>query len=208
MAIVAAPVGLDGMRRAALAVFAVFGVVYAVTVGRPTARALAGAAGLVAFTFVVGAAALGWAQTPPDAVPLALQIASLSAAAGGGLAALVLGHWYLVTPKISTRPLIVLSLALAVVIFVQLSLFAVWALFGGGPGQVAFDSLVGSAALFGWLRLAVSLVFPLVLAVMAWRTAQTRSMESATGLLYIAVAAIAAGTIGAATLYVTRGILI
>jgi hypothetical protein len=101
-----------------------------------------------------------------------------------------------------------MSLGLAVVMFVQLSLFLVWALFGGGPGQVAFESVTGSAAVLGWLRLAITLVFPLVLAVMAWRTAQTRSMESATGLLYIAVAAIAAGTIGAATLYVTQGLLV
>jgi hypothetical protein len=33
-------------------------------------------------------------------------------------------------------------------------------------------------------------------------------MESATGLVYIAVAAVLAGTIGAAALYVTSGILI
>jgi hypothetical protein len=43
---------------------------------------------------------------------------------------------------------------------------------------------------------------------MALRTAQTRSMESATGLLYINLAAVLAGTIGAAALYVSSGLLV
>ena len=50
--------------------------------------------------------------------------------------------------------------------------------------------------------------FPIVLVWMAWRTALTRSMESATGLLYINFAAVLAGTIGAAALYVSSGILV
>jgi hypothetical protein len=208
LAITSAPPDLSTLRRAALVVFAILGVIYAVAIARGWRRSPIALAGLAAFGVAAAVAALGWAKASVDAVPLLVQLGALSAATGGGLAALVLGHWYLVTPKISTRPLVVMSLALAIVMFVQLSLFAVWALFGGGPGQVAFESLTGSAALYGWLRLVITLVFPLVLAVMAWRTAQTRSMESATGLLYIAVAAIAAGTIGAATLYVTQGILV
>jgi hypothetical protein len=43
---------------------------------------------------------------------------------------------------------------------------------------------------------------------MAWRTAMTRSMESATGLLYINLAAVMAGTIGATALYVSSGLLL
>ncbi len=208
MAIVSASPSLETLRRAALGAFALVGVVYAVALARGWRRDIFAVAGIAVLGVALTAAALGWAATSADAVPLLLQLAVLSAAAGGSLAALVLGHWYLVTPRISTQPLVLLTRALAIVVFVQLLLFAVWALFGGGPGQAAFESLTGSAALFGWLRLLVSLVFPLVLVVMARRTAQTRSMESATGLLYIAIAAITAGTIGAAALYVTRGILV
>jgi len=68
--------------------------------------------------------------------------------------------------------------------------------------------LTGGAALFVWLRLVVSLVAPLVLSVMAHRTARTRSMESATGLLYIALAAVTSGTIVAAGLAYGSGILV
>ena len=55
--------------------------------------------------------------------------------------------------------------------------------------------LVGPWALFVWLRLIGGLVFPLVVSWAAVQTAKTRSMESATGQLYINVGAIAAGTI-------------
>jgi hypothetical protein len=199
---------LDTLRRVALGAFAVSTLVYAVAVGRGWRRGPVAMLGLGTLIATLTAVAFGWAPTAPDAVPLGLQLAGLSAAAGGAFAALILGHWYLVTPRISTAPLLVLTRALAVVVGIQLMLFAVWALFGGGPGQAPFESLTGSAALYGWLRLLVSIVFPLILVAMAWRTAQTRSMESATGLLYIATAAIAAGTIGAAALYVTRGILV
>lgn len=208
MAIISASPTLESVRRAALLVFVAVGITYALAVGRGWRRGAFAVVGIAVLGVALAAAAFGWAANTADAIPLLLQLAVLSAAAGGALAALVLGHWYLVTPRISTRPLVVLTRALAIVVFIQLLLFAVWALFGGGPGQAAFESVTGSAALYGWLRLAVSLVFPLVLIVMARKTAQTRSMESATGLLYIAIAAIAAGTIGAAALYVTQGILV
>ncbi len=43
---------------------------------------------------------------------------------------------------------------------------------------------------------------------MAWRTALTRSMESATGLLYIELALVMASTIVAAGLAVGEGLLV
>ena len=52
----------------------------------------------------------------------------------------------------------------------------------GYPDQLPFAALTGAQALFVWLRLVVGILFPLLLAWMAWKTAQTRSMESATGL--------------------------
>ena len=67
---------------------------------------------------------------------------------------------------------------------------------------------VGPWALFVWLRLLVGLVFPLVVSWAAVQTARTRSMESATGLLYINVGTIAAGTILAAGLYFGAGLLV
>ena len=88
-------------------------------------------------------------------------------------------------------------------------LFAAWTATGAGPADVApFAALVGPWALFVWLRLIVGLVFPLIVSVASVQTARTRSMESATGLLYINVGSIAAGTILAAGLYFGAGLLV
>ena len=52
------------------------------------------------------------------------------------------------------------------------------------------------------------LVFPLIVSWAALQTARSRSMESATGLLYIDLAAILASTIVAAALYFTSALLV
>jgi hypothetical protein len=91
---------------------------------------------------------------------------------------------------------------------VQGLLFVVWTTLGGGVGQDAWDAFTGPSALLVYLRGFVTVAFPIVLAYMAYRTALTRSMESATGLLYINLAAVLAGTIGAAALYVSGGLLV
>ena len=141
--------------------------------------------------------------------PLLVQLAVVSAAIGGVFAAMILGHWYLVTPKLPEAPLILLARALLVVVVVQVVLFVAWVGTGAGPADVApFSSLVGPWALFVWLRLIVGLIFPLIVCWASVQTARTRSMESATGLLYINVGSIAAGTILAAGLYFGAGLLV
>jgi hypothetical protein len=122
---------------------------------------------------------------------------------------MILGHWYLVTPKLEEAPLVLFARLLTAVVAVQLGLFAVWNLVGAGPAGVAgLGALTGTWALFVWLRLIVGIVFPLVVSWAAIQTARTRSMESATGLLYINVGTIAAGTILAAGLYFGAGLLV
>jgi len=122
---------------------------------------------------------------------------------------MILGHWYLVTPKLPEGPLILISRILLGVVGLQVVLFAVWVATGAGPGGGGpFTVLYGQWALFVWLRLIVGLIFPLIVSWAAVQTARSRSMESATGLLYINVGTIAAGTILAAGLYFGAGLLV
>jgi hypothetical protein len=114
-----------------------------------------------------------------------------------------------VTPKLPEAPLLRFSRWLLLGLLAQLGLFVVWVALGAGPSGVpAFAALVGPWALFVWLRLLVGLVFPLIVSWAAIQTARSRSMESATGLLYINVGTIAAGTILAAGLYFGAGLLV
>jgi hypothetical protein len=199
----------DGPRRVALGAFCLAGGAYAVALARHRRSPLLAAAGLTAGGATLVAGALGWSDGIADAVPLLLQLVVLAAGIGGAFAAMILGHWYLVTSRLSERPLVLLARILTGIVAAQLTLFAVWLATGAGPGGAApFAILGGEWALFVWLRLLIGLVFPLVVSWAAIQTARTRSMESATGLLYIDVGAIAAGTILAAGLYFGAGLLV
>jgi hypothetical protein len=200
----------DAPRRTALALFCllVAGGLVARRIGprAGTALELGGAAAAVA-TLVFGA--LAWGDGSLGAVSLLVQLAVVSAAIGGVFAAMILGHWYLVTPKLPEAPLILIARSLLAVVALQLLLFGVWVATGAGPaGASPFGVLVGQWALFVWLRLIIGRVFPLVVSWAAVKTARSRSMESATGLLYINVGSIAAGTILAAGLYFGAGVLV
>jgi hypothetical protein len=207
LSIAAAP-GLDLPRRVALVAFIVLAFGYAIVVGRGGRSPWVGLGGVGAGLGVASLAAFGWAGGLDPGVPLLIQYLILAAVTGGAFAALILGHWYLVTPRLSERPLVLAATALTVAVGIQLLLFLTWSVMGVGPGEGPFPALVGGAALLVWLRLLVGIVFPLVLSWMAVKTARTRSMESATGLLYIGVTAILAGTIVASALFYGNGILV
>ena len=200
----------DGPRRAALLLFVAL-VVAGLVVRRlrsssaPVVEAFAAAAGVATLLF----GALAWGGGSLGAAALLVQLAVVSAATGGVFAAMTLGHWYLVTPKLPEAPLILLSRVLLGVLALQVVLFVVWVGTGAGPaGGAPLSALTGEWALFVWLRLIIGLIFPLIVSWAAVQTARTRSMESATGLLYINVGTIAAGTILAAGLYFGAGLLV
>jgi hypothetical protein len=200
----------DVPRRLALVLFCVLvaGTLVAGRFGRRAASAIQWA-GLAAAAATLVFGALAWGDGSIGAVALLVQLTVVSAAIGGVFAAMILGHWYLVTPKLPEAPLILLARVLLAVVAIQVILFLAWTATGAGPADVApFAALVGPWALFVWLRLIVGLVFPLVVGWASVQTARSRSMESATGLLYINVGSIAAGTILAAGLYFGAGLLV
>jgi len=197
----------DAPRRIALLAFVVLAAAFTVAVARRHRAAALGIAGVAAGGLVIVTASLGWSAGPTSAVPLLVQLLILAAATGGVFAAMILGHWYLVTPKLPEAPLVMFSRLLLAIVAIQVALFAVWVATGTGGGG-PFSALSGPWALFVWLRLLVGLAFPLIVSWAAIQTARSRSMESATGLLYINVGAVAAGTILAAGLYFGAGILV
>ena len=200
----------DAPRRAALVVFVVLALVTAIVLGRGGRAVVPGLAGAAVGLAVLVLGGLTWGGHPVGVAMLTIQFVALALATGGVFAAMILGHWYLVTPKLPEAPLVRVSLGLLWVIAIQVVLFVAWTWTGAGPGATGgqFAALFGPWALFVWLRLLVGLVFPLVVSWAALQTARTRSMESATGLLYINVGTVAAGTIVAAGLYFGAGLLV
>ena len=199
--------GLDEPRRAAIALVAVLSLVAGLRLRRGGRALWLGTGAILAGLAALFLGAWSWGDAEPISVTIFVQLVALAAVTGGSLAAVVLAHWYLVTPKISERPLIVTTQLLMLALVIQLLLFGVWTA-AGIPDLEPFEVLSGDNLVFVWLRLLVGLVAPLVLTAMAWRTAITRSMESATGLLYIEFALVMASTIVATGLLFGESLLV
>jgi DMSO reductase anchor subunit len=152
-------------------------------------------------------------------------VASFFAAAlvlGGVMTAMWLGHWYLVTPALSEKPLQFATTLVLLGVLAQI-FFAV----STGPSTsnasvtTAIPTVTATATAVvspatpttnpqtkpagapvvaplstdavGWLRILVSFVIPLVLGGLAWKLIRDRSFQSATGMLYLVVVCALAG---------------
>lgn len=206
LAITAAPL-FDLPRRVALGLSALFALIAGIRLLRERPALVPGGIGLAAGVLATLLAAVGWAGGALLGIPFLVELLALAAVTGGSVGAVILAHWYLVTPRISERPLLLATKLLVGTLAIQLLLFAVWTA-TGIPSGPPFGALTGANAILVWLRLLVGIVAPLVLAWMAWKTALTRSMESATGLLYIELTLVLASTIVAAGLALGTGLLV
>ncbi len=164
--------------------------------------ALGSATGLLALSLL--AALLGapaWSS-----VGLFLSLLASTAVLGAALMAMMWGHWYLTSGRLPKEPMEQMSLVLLAAILVQVVIVAV--AFVIPPREVPEAGLAGLTLIAipaFWLRIAVGLVFPLVVTVLAWRVATIRGMMSATGLLYVALGLLLAGEVLARGLLFTTG---
>lgn len=137
-------------------------------------------------------------------------LASMLAAAvalGGSMMAMSWGHWYLTNSGLPKEPLEEMSMVVLGALVAQ-AMFAIVA--AAAPvrevplTQTAFGVELGQNPAF-WFRVGVGLVFPGVLAWLAWRAAAIRGMMAATGLLYITVGAVLTGEVLARGLLFATG---
>jgi len=145
---------------------------------------------------VVLAAAGGSRSAPLFAGQLVLAALAL----GAVNAAMLLGHWYLVTPKLSPIPLRRMMWLLIGCLALQAVTFAV-ALIGVGTG-----ALEGGLGWLTWLRLAAGILLPILITVLAILASRAASLQASTGLLYIGMALIMAGSIAGASITYLTGI--
>jgi hypothetical protein len=109
---------------------------------------------------------------------------------GGVLAAMITGHWYLVTSKLSIRPLKIASaIFIAAVAIKTLLLALTLASYWTGPNEAlaqlarSFISLAPESIFF-WARFSFGILAPLFFSFLIWGTVKIRSTQSATGILY------------------------
>ncbi|HEV8669421.1 MAG TPA: hypothetical protein VGS01_01655 [Candidatus Limnocylindria bacterium] len=134
------------------------------------------------------------------ALALALLAPPLGALALGGLdAAMLLGHWYLVTPKLSTGPLRNASLIVVAAVVLQLVIVLATVMRGDLAGTTQTGLLVAIG-----IRIGVGLLMTLAVALAAWWTARMNT-QSSTGLLYVGLGSALAGEISARVLFFLTG---
>ena len=155
-----------------------------------------------------------------------LIVAGFFAAAlalGGVMTAMWLGHWYLVTPALSEKPLlfatslVLIGILLQVILAISAGPMTTYANRPSTPAPTvtapATPVVSGatptpnpsikpanapvatplSAEVIGWLRIVVSFVMPLILGGFILKLIRDRSFQSATGMLYLIVVLTLAG---------------
>ena len=102
--------------------------------------------------------------------------------------AMILGHYYLVVPKLSEKPLINCVYIFWAVITMKLILSAQVLLTKGIPFLIEGTTL-GDGFMYNWLFVSMrylwGYVAPLVLSFFTYKLCRLRSIQSATGVLYI-----------------------
>ena len=188
----------EALRRPLVVAFAAGSLAYLVaSLGRWPRAAIAVVTGVVGLAaLVVLAAAGGTRSAPVFAGQLVLAALSL----GAVNAAMLLGHWYLVTPRLSPAPLRRMMWLLIATLVLQgaafgLSLVAV--------GTAPLDEGIGWLT---WLRLAVGVVLPLLATALAMLASRAASLQASTGLLYVGLALVMAGSIAGASITYLTGV--
>ena len=135
---------------------------------------------------------------------LTFGVLLLGALAVGAVSlAMTLGHWYLVTPRLPEAPLREMTGLLVVLIVLQALVIIPAMVLPHDSVETTVDTPLLENPFF-WLRVGFGLVFPGVLAWMAFDSSGVRAMQSATGLLYIAMVLVICGeVVGKGLLFVS-----
>jgi hypothetical protein len=186
------------MRRILVIGFASGAVAYLVASMVKLPRSgLALATGLVGILALASLASSGGTSSAPLFVT---QLTLAALALGAVNAAMLLGHWYLVTPKLSPAPLRRLMWILVAALALQAAAFVIAVL------TVSSGPLGGPIGWLTWLRLVVGILLPIGITVLAMLASSAASLQATTGLLYIGLAFVMAGTIAGASITYLTGV--
>lgn len=189
----------ESVRRPLTFAFAAGSGLYLIaSIARWPARGwLAVVGGVVGIAALVTLAAAGGTLSTPI---FASQLVLAALALGAVNAGMLLGHWYLVTPKLSPTPLRRMMWLLMAALVLQ------GVAFGLALVVVGTEPLVGSFAWLTWLRLGAGIIVPIAATVLAMLATRAASLQASTGLLYIGLALVMAGSIAGASITYLTGV--
>jgi hypothetical protein len=123
---------------------------------------------------------------------------------GTVVSAMLMGHFYLITPGMPLSPLMHLLGAFGIALVARAAAdgFALWR----WSAENSLAAAGTEAKLFLTVRWLVGFALPAVVGWMAWQSARIRSTQSATGILYVAVIFCFLGELTALLLREQRGL--
>jgi len=162
--------------------------------GRGPATAASTLTLLASVLVLAGIAAAFWplAGSPLNGAGIALMAALSATVLGAATTGMLLGHWYLVTPALTNRPLLQAIGVLLISLVLQAAVVPL-TLGGVGRGSGSLTHALGLSPVLSVLWALGSVVLPLMAGGLALATCRLRSFMSTTGLLYLAMIAILPG---------------
>ncbi len=163
---------------------------------------------------VIGGSELIHRITPLPHRELLLAVALVLSALilGWSLITMLLGHWYLIAPRLTFRHLVVFCWVLLAIVLLRVgavgsSLLAASSIDAmANPHPIRLLTGFAAQGMFFWFRIFWGLAIPLLLALMSLHCARQRSNQSATGILYVLVVGAFIGEITALFLTLTVGV--
>ncbi len=126
---------------------------------------------------------------------------------GSTLTAMLLGHYYLTAPAMSIAPLrsLVRWMSWALLVRALMAGLGAWYLYGGA-GASSLPSSV--SPFFLAVRWGMGFAGTALATYLTWKTVEIRSTQSATGILYIALALVLFGELAAMTMSRSVGVIL
>lgn len=178
----------------ALLVAAVLGLVVLIWRQRDSSRTGWSVNMAMAALLLAGISAVLWPLAGTAAAGAALVAAVVLSAIvlGAATTGMLLGHWYLVTPALTNRPLFRAIAVLLIALILQAIAFPL-ALLGVEHGGTSLGHAFGLSPVLSVLWGLGAVVLPLMASAPALFTCRLRSFMSTTGLLYLAMIALLPG---------------
>jgi len=183
----------------ALLVFAFF-----CSVGTDAARRVVGAATLVVAAVTIAQAAIAMGPALGGAAIAALIFVPATLVEGSALGGMLLGHWYLVSPSLSFRPLRQVINMLFAALAVEAVTIA--AALGISSASTRTQLLAGQYAVPFWLLVVgAGMLFTGGILLLTRHFARIRANQPATAMLYALIISVVMGVVPAHLLYFVTG---
>lgn len=173
-------------------------------VGTDAARRVVGAATLVVAGVTIAQAAIAVGPALDSAATAVLILVPATLVEGSALGGMLLGHWYLVSPSLSFRPLRQVINLLFAALGVEAATIAV--ALGLSSATTRAQLLTGQYALPFWLLVVGSgMVFTGGILLLTRHFARIRANQPATAMLYALIVSVVMGVVPAHLLYLVTG---